>query len=366
VKHRVMSLIIACSLATALGGCQFFQPTTDDKKSPITQLTPVTLTPVPVAPFDNSGGTAGDKHPAAGDIEFLIAQGEKAMKDGHWTDAAGWFKRAEILAGSRNQKRLDAALWQSIGICMREAGNYNESMKALMRAKIGFDHCGLGAMNAKSAQVTDDIASVYILTKDYENAFRCLNDALEYAEGKWTGRTDGFSQIPYRVERLVALSIKLKRPADGYYQQSLTYLAKFSDPLAQRAQQKIMACWKQHLDRGDYGVTSGQYEAMLATLGPSVAPVVVPVVAPPQPALTQVTSPASEFKPAVALRNLLNGSASFQTSTNSGHRPFTGYESVTPRIAQDSSPATSGASQFQIPEWFRKQQQDKSQSSESL
>jgi hypothetical protein len=338
-----LAVAIGFTAALALCGCNSL-PDQSTSRSDLASVQQTKIT----SPFDLSSGSSTDSYsasePRSGDIQLLISQGDSAMRAGHWSDAAGWFKRAEILASSRNQKKLSAALWQSIGICYREAGQYDDAMQALRRAKVAFDHCGLGPMNPHTARVSEDMASVFILCNHNDNALRSLNDALEYYEGKWTGRRDGLEHIPACVDKIAKLCGQMNRPADGIYESTVAFLSKLPDDAAQRCQRQLVADWKAHIDSADRGLSANRFDAVISALG----------IAPPSPvaASDSSTSNVGNVQPVASTTSTTNLSnmqrmvmAPIRVPTMPGD-----YNNVTPGQEQST---TTGA--VTIPDWFHRQ-----------
>jgi hypothetical protein len=338
-----LAVAIGFTAALALCGCNSLR----DQSTSRSDVANVQQTKI-TSPFDLSSGSSTNSYstsePRSGDVQLLISQGDSALRDGHWSDAAGWFKRAEILASSRNEKKLSAALWQSIGICYREAGQHEDAMQALRRAKVAFDHCGLGPMNPRTARVSEDMASVFILCNDNDSALRSLNDALEYYEGKWTGRRDGLEHVPACVDKIAKLCGQMKRPADGLYESTVAFLSKLPDDAAQHCQRQLVADWKAHIDSADCGLSASRFDAVVSA----------PRIVLPSPVVASDSSTSNDgnVQPVASVTSTTTLSdvhrmvmAPIRVPTIPGD-----YNSLTPGQQQST---TTGA--VTIPEWFHRQ-----------
>jgi hypothetical protein len=124
--------------------------------------------------------------------------GKKALQDGHYLDAAGWFERAEKLA--EKNVRLDAGLLELIGFSYMKARQYEKAMVHFVLANQKYD--SLVPFNPESARIYDCLGQIQIEMKDYARAESYLLEAYDRSMGQDPKTVADAAHVGVRAETL--------------------------------------------------------------------------------------------------------------------------------------------------------------------
>lgn len=127
--------------------------------------------------------------------------GKKALQDGHYLDAVGWFERAEKLA--TKDPRLDAGLLEMIGYSCMRAKDYSKAVWNLELANQKYEM--LVPFNPECARLYDCLAEIRIEMKDYAIAESFLLEAYDRTMGQDPKNVADPRHVGERAERLARI-----------------------------------------------------------------------------------------------------------------------------------------------------------------
>ena len=200
-------------------------------------------------------------------VNSLVEQGNRAMKDAHYSDAIGWYKRAEIIADSQGKRKTSALLWERMAQVHWKAHNYKEARDCFSKAYMKWDHVpDLPVQNKHCCRVLDEWAGVYIEEGNYQEAEPLLEHAWEYSLGKWTRDYADLENVPYRADRLAYISHKLGKNGLHWFPDTVAELERISSGDRDAVLNDVLALEKKRLSERRGTENQSPFDAALPKL----------------------------------------------------------------------------------------------------
>jgi len=215
-----------------------------------------------------------------GTVKFFVDQGKSAMHDKHYHDATGWFDKAVKQAQfDKKGDRLMAGLYEMLGYAYLNDKNYQSSMEALTNGYQKYE-ASMGAYNADSARIFDQIGEIGIETKDYQSAETALVSAYDRSMGSDPKVVADPKIIGYRANRLAYIcsltgglsdavrystAIAKGKSSDDMYADAIGTLRRKEKAggdatVINAAIKDVFAYWKIIVDRGGSPANKAHYE----------------------------------------------------------------------------------------------------------